>query len=365
MHFLQLKILDKYIIKKFLSTFVFIILIFIAIFIVFDISENIDSLLGKNAPLNEIVFDYYFNFIPYFIVLISPLFVFITVIFFTSKMASKSEIIPILTSGVTYNRLLLPFLFSAALVAVLNFVLTGWFLAEANKQRVNFTNLYIRSEFYNGDRNIHFKDEKKNHIYYLESFSVVDSTGYHFSIEVMEKGKLVKKLFSDRIKWLPLERKWRIENYYVRSILKDNEKIEKGSSIDTILPFLPEEFGRPLHAEDISLLNNRELNDYIESEHRKGKKLVHLLVEKYNRFAAPFTMIILTLIGVALSSKKKRGGIGVNMTIGIVVCFSYIVMNKFTSIFAIQSDLSPILAAWIPNILFGIIALILLRFAQK
>lgn len=360
-----MKLLDWYIIRKFLGTFVYAIAIFIAIAVVFDLTEKIDGMLQRHAPANEIVFDYYLNFVPYFANLFSPLFVFIAVIFFTSKMAAKSEIVAILSSGTTYWRFLRPYLFAAALIAVGNWYLSGWVLPPANKKRIDFENKYIRDKFYFSKRNIHFQLKPGTQAY-LETYSSPDSSGFRFTLEKFINGKLHSKLMCDRIQWQPALQKWRLEGCSERIILGDLDEIVRSIPyMDTAMGFTPTDFGRPL-VEDAALLNNRELNELIARERTKGNARIEpYLIEKYNRVSIPFSAFILTLIGASLSSRKVRGGIGLQLGIGVGLCFVYIMMMRFALTFATKGNLPPILASWTPNILFGTLSIYFYRVAPK
>jgi len=359
------KILDWYIIRKFLGTFLYAIAIFIAIAVVFDLTEKIDGMLQRNAPLKEIVFDYYLNFIPYFANLFSPLFVFIAVIFFTSKMAAKSEIVAILSSGTTFMRLLRPYLVAAALIAVGNWYLSGYVLPPANKKRIDFENKYIRDKFYFSKRNIHFQILPGKQAY-LETYSSPDSSGFRFTLEHFEEGKLVSKLMCDRIQWNSATKQWRMEGCSRRTNISElQESLEFFAVLDSALGFSPNDFARPL-LEDAALLNNAELDALIDRERLKGNARIEpYLVEKYNRVSIPFSAFILTLIGASLSSRKVRGGIGIQLGIGVGLCFVYIMMMRFALTFATKGSLPPIIASWTPNLLFGTLSIYFYRVAPK
>lgn len=359
------KIIDWYIIRKFLGTFVYAIAIFIAIAVVFDLTEKIDGMLQRSAPVEAIIFDYYLNFIPYFANLFSPLFVFIAVIFFTSKMAAKSEIVAILSSGTTFMRLLRPYMVAAALIALGNWYLSGWVLPPANKKRIDFENEYIRDKFYFSKRNIHFQI-KPGRQAYLETYSSPDSSGFRFTLEHFENGQLLTKLMCDRIQWIPHEQRWRLEGCTRRTnVSQFEEKLEHFTVLDSALGFTPNDFARPL-LEDAALLNNAELAALIEREKLKGNARIEpYLIEKYNRISIPFSAFILTLIGATLSSRKVRGGIGIQLGIGVGLCFVYIMMMRFALTFATKGNLPPIIASWTPNILFGTLSIYFYRVAPK
>jgi lipopolysaccharide export system permease protein len=358
-----LKLIDRYIIGKFLGTFVFSLLLIILIVVVFDISEKIEDFIGKEAPFKAIVFDYYLNFIPWIINLFSPLFTFIAVIFFTSRMASRTEIVAILSSGVSYTRLLYPYMLSATVIALLSLILNNFVIPHSTKNRVEFENKYIRNEFYNRDKNIHKQISPGTYIY-LQNYNTEENTGYKFSIEKFSKGKLFYKLMAESIKWDSIHASWAINNYYIRYINEMDEYIKKGTLLDTTLAFKPDEFGRKDNT--IEAMDYYELDSYIASEKLKGSDNIELIyLEKYRRIAFPFATFILTLIGVSIASRKVRGGIGMHIGLGIGISFTFIMFMQITTTFAASGLVSPLLAVWIPNIIFSFLAWYLLKVAQK
>ncbi len=358
-----MKILDKYIIKKFLGTFFFSMLLIILIVVVFDISEKIEDFVAKDAPLKAIVFDYYFNFIPYFVNLFSPLFTFIAVIFFTSKMATRTEIVAILSSGISYRRLLFPYLISATVIAVLSLFLNNFVIPNATKKRIAFEDEYIRNTFQNNNKHIHIQLSPGTYIY-LEGYNTMENVGYRFSIEKFKEGFLYYKLVSDDIRWDSINKRWTINNYYIRHIKGMNETITKGAKIDTVLSFTPNEFGRKDNT--IETKDYYELNDFIASEKIKGSNSIEVYeIEKYRRMAFPFATFVLTLIGVSIASRKVRGGIGMHIGLGIGISFTFIMFMQVSTTFAASGMVSPLIAVWIPNFLFAILALYLLKIAQK
>jgi len=335
----------------------------IVIVIVFDISEKIDDFIEKQAPIKAIVFDYYLNFIPYFVNLFGSLFTFIAVIFFTSKMASNTEIIAILSSGISYKRMLLPYFISTLVIALLSYFLINYIIPPANQVRLDFEENYIRNAFRNNEKNIHRQIDPGVFIY-MESYNNFYDIGYKFSIEKFEDGKLKSKLISSYIKWDTTKNKWSINNYMIREIDSLSEKIITGKNIDTTLNLTPEDFSRRLTY--IETMNREQLNKYIEEQKMLGADNIEaLLVEKYKRFAYPFSSFILALIGVTLSSRKRRGGIGLNIGMGLLFAFSYIMFMQVSTVFSINSSMNPLLAVWVPNIVFALIGLILYRFASR
>ncbi len=363
MKFLGLKKIDLYIIKKFLGTYFFAITIIISIAIVFDLAEKVEDFLEKSAPANEIVFDYYLNWIPYFANLFSSLFTFIAVIFFTSKMAYNTEIIAILSSGVSFRRMMYPYFISALVIALLSFLLMAYIIPPANVTRKDFEYKYIKNPIRNTDKDIHRQIEPGLFIY-MKSYNTTNDVGYKFSMEKFENGVLKSKLISDYVKWDSTISKWCIRNYYIRDIDSLSEKITTGSKIDTALNMFPEEFKRMQNFTET--MNVHELNEYIDQQYMQGAdNVVELLIDKYQRIAFPFSTFILTLIGVSLSSRKVRGGIGMHIGFGLLLSFSFLLFMRFTTMFAISGSLNALFAVWLPNIIYAIIAVFLYRLAPK
>ena len=360
---LQLKILDRYIIRKFLGTFFFSLALIIIVAVIFDISEKLDDFIERKAPIGKIVFDYYFNFIPYFANLFAPLFVFISVIFFTARMAANTEIVAILNSGVSFKRLLRPYFISAAVLAALSFYFNGWVIPHSNRVKLNFENIYIKNPVEFKDRNLH-RQISPGIFMYMESYNTGENTGYRFSLEKIEAGKRTWFLNSERIVWDSVKTKWRIENYYIRKINGYHESLERGRFLDTTLSFKPGDFKRRLNI--IDAMDSPTLKRFIEEEKEQGSDNVNTyLVERYRRYAVPFSTFILMLIGVSLSSRKVRGGIGVQLGLGITISFAFILFMQVSNTFAINGSIPPIVAVWIPNIFFASLALLLARLAPK
>ncbi len=362
--FLGLKILDIYIIRKFLGTFLLSIALILAIVVIFDLSEKIDDFLESGAKLKVILFDYYLNFIPYFAVLFSSLFTFIAVIYFTSRMAYNTEIIAILNSGMSFRRFLLPYLISATLIASVSFFLSDQVIPGANKVKLDFEEQYVKK------RPIRFKAKDFHRqiepgVYvYLHSYSNVSKVGYQFTIEKFEDGELVSKMVADQIRWDTTSNKWRARRYYIRTIDGLTETIEEGKQIDTTLAMHPDDFKMRLNI--VETMSLKELDKFIKKQLMQGEtNVVSYQIERQNRIAFPFSTFILTLIGVAVSSRKIRGGIGLQIAIGVVISFTYILFTQFSKQFAIGGLLPVMAAVWLPNIFFLIIALFLMRMAPR
>ncbi len=361
---LRIRLLDKYIIRKFIGTFFVALLLIIVIVIIFDLSEKIDDFVDKEAPLKAIVFDYYFNFIPYFMNMFSPLFVFITVIFFTSKLAGNSEIIAMLSGGISFSRLMYPYFISALIIAIMSFALNLFIIPEANTNRIAFEEQYLKGgKYYNTNRNIHYQISPGQFVY-VESFSTWNNTAYKFTLETTNGHKLVSKITAESAVWDSAGGSWKLKNYAIRDYSVSNQPIVFGKQLDTVINLTVEDFYRRRNT--VETLSYRELNNLIETQKMRGDGMVkYSLIEKNTRFSMPFSAFILTLIGVSLSSKKRRGGIGLNLGIGIALSFSYILFMRFSEMFVFTDTLPPALAIWLPNILYAIIGAILYRLAPK
>ncbi|MDR1054589.1 MAG: LptF/LptG family permease [Prevotellaceae bacterium] len=359
---MKLKIIDWYIIRKFIGTYFFALILIIVIVIIFDISEKIDDFVTKKAPLTEIIFNYYFTFIPFFVNTFSPLFVFISVIYFTSKMAYNTEIIAILSSGISFRRMMYPYFISAFLIFLLSFSLNHFIIPPANRIRLVFQEKYIKNPFFLSDKNLHFQTSPGIYVY-MSDFEVYSNLARNFSIERHENGELKSKLISSYARWDTVSNKWKVSDYVIRDFYENGEILTKGAAIDTTINLTGDELKR--RDNFVTSMNYFELNDYIEEQRMRGSKLDAALIEKYNRTAIPFSAFVLTIIGVSLSSRKVRGGIGLHIGIGIFLSFSYILLLRFSEMFVRANIAPPLLSVWIPNILFSIIAIILYRMAPK
>jgi lipopolysaccharide export system permease protein len=361
----RLKLIDVYIIRKFLGTFFFCLVLILTIAVVFDFAEKIDNFMEKSAPVKAIIFDYYMNFIPYFASLFAPLFVFISVIFFTSKMAVNTEIIAILNSGMSFMRMMWPYSLSALVIAIFAFSLTNFVIPKSNLVRMDFEEKYYKSSSRKvAQENIH-RQENENVLVYMGTYNPLSERGQNFTIEKFsDSGRLESKLSSSSVIYDTAKNKWTALNYYIRKIEGNKEVFIRGSTIDTTLTIKPKDLSRD--PEFVGTMTFNELNNYIELLRLQGSDELKLfLIEKHRRIANPFAVFILTLIGVTLSSRKIRGGIGMNIGIGLTLSFSYILFLQFASQFSLKGNLGPMLAMWIPNILYSIIGLVLYKMAPK
>lgn len=355
-----LSILDLYIIKKFLGTYVFAIMLILAITIVFDINEKLDAFM--QAPLKATIFDYFLNFLPYFANQFSPLFVFIAVIFFTSKLADNSEIIAMLSSGMSFRRLLRPYLISAAVIAAATYVLSAYIIPPANVKRIAYTNTYVKNRRVDFGDNI-MMQVAPGEIAYMSRYDNTTRTGYRFSLELFKDKKLVSRLQAQTIKWDTLYQ-WKVRDYIIRDFKENRELITRGYELDTIIPFEPRDF--LISRNDQETLSTPQLKEYIERQKQRGVANIQAFeIEYQKRFAMCAAAFILTVIGMSLSSKKVKGGMGVNIGIGLLLSFSYILFMTVTSSFAVSGMTSPMVAMWIPNIIYTIIAVILYLKASR
>jgi lipopolysaccharide export system permease protein len=364
MDFLRPKKIDAYIVSKFITTFFIALILIIGIVIIFDISEKIDNFVAKEAPLKAVVFDYYLNFIPYFMNMFSPLFVFITVIFFTSKMAADSEIIAILSCGISFHRMMVPYIFSATLIALLSLCLNLFIIPDANKTRLEFENQYVKTRFKSVGRNVHYQISPGEFVF-AESFSSWNNTAYRFTLEKIVDNKLVSKISAESAVYNEEKDVWTLKKYFIRDYNDDlTDRIRSGKQLDTTLALSSKDFY--LTEKTVETLNYNELNNLIDTQKMRGDANVKFaLIEKNTRFALPFSAFILTIMGVALSSKKRRGGIGWNIGIGIALAFTYILFLRFSQMFVHTDTLPPAIALWLPNIVFAIIAGFLYKIAPK
>jgi len=348
-----MKILDLYILKKFLKTYIFAVVIIVLIVMVIDYTEKIDDFIRKQAPFREIVFDYYFNFIPYWANYISPLMVFIAAVFFTANMAAKTEIIAILSSGVSFNRLMRPYLIGSSLIAVGTFLMIGWIVPNANKIRVPFEHKYINGTYYFDKRDVHIKIAPDVYAY-IESYDNNSNTGYRFTLEKIKDNEIQRKLMSERISWDTLHKKWQIFDYRLRITEPGLSKVQFGSRMDTTLNLFPRDFqNKHLLHETFTL---PELDKHIALVKSRGSDgLEVFLIEKYLRFANPFSIIILTIIGFLVSARKSRGGVGFQIALGFTLAFVYILFFMMSKGIAEGGGMPPLLAVWLPNIVFSCI----------
>ena len=350
-----MKKLDWYIIKKFLGTYFFTIVLILSIAIVLDYQQKTEKFTANEAPNMEIL-KYYLNYIPYFANLFSALFVFVACIFFTSKLAGNSEIIAMLASGVSFNRLLRPYMISAALLGMLNFGLTSFVIPSANIKRYEFTNKYVKDKSVKVSRNNQFMIEP-GVVAYIYHFETEKAIGTRFALEKFVDKKVVSRLTSPRAEYKG-DGIWHMDTYNIRTITEKGEDLYSGTALDTLINITPEDI--VIQPNEFETMTTPELNEYIDRQKERGVgNIQDFEIEYHKRFAALATSFILTLIGVSLSSKKIRGGMGINLGIGLVLAFAYILFQTVSSSYAVSGEMPVVAAVWLPNVLFTFIAIYL------
>ncbi|MBD5232696.1 MAG: YjgP/YjgQ family permease [Bacteroidales bacterium] len=355
------KIIDRYILRKFLGTYVFAIVLLLAIVVMFDVNEKFDSFV--KAPLHATIFDYFLNFLPYFANQFSPLFTFIAVIFFTSKLAGNSEIIAMLSTGMSFKRLLRPYLVGAAIIAAATYILSAYIIPPANRERIDYTNTYVKNKRVDYGSNIMLM-VAPGQIAYMSRYDNLSKTGHRFSLESFDSAKvLTSRLTATSIKWDTLYR-WTVRDYVKRDFTAEREYIESGRSLDTTIAFEPRDF--LISVNDHEMMTTPELREYIRRQKLRGVgNIKSFEVENERRYAMTAAAFILTVIGMTLSVKKQKGGMGLNIGIGLVLSFSYILFMTITQTFALSGLTSPAVAMWIPNVIYFFIAVILYRRASR
>ena len=349
--------LDRYLMKKFIGTYIFSIILIISVAIVFDFNENLAKFSTYGAPWKAIIFDYYANFVPYFANLFSPLFVFISVIFFTSKLAGNSEIIAMLAAGVSFKQLLKPYIISAALIAVVNFYLGSYVIPHGTVVRQNFEAKYKNNKRVTSASNVQLMVGPGT-IAYIQQYDNNSKTGYGFSLDKFENKKLVSHMTASTIRYDSISEAryhWKAMNYKIRTLKGLREEIHSGDVIDTLIQMEPMDL--VFSSGQQETLTSSELRQYITKQTERGSSnVVQYEVEYHKRIATSFASFILTIIGVSLSSRKRKGGMGLYLGIGLALSFSYILLQTISATFAINADTPPIIAAWMPNVLYLIIA---------
>ena len=361
-----IKTLDWYIIKKFLSTYFFAIALIISISIVIDVNENLSKFTEYHAPLKAIVFDYYMNFVPYFSNLFSPLFVFIAVIFFTSKLADKSEIISILAAGVSFKRLMRPYMISAAVISALTFYLGAYVIPKGTVVRQNFESLYKNKKRNNAAENVQLQVAKGT-IVLIQHYDNNFKRGYGFHLNKFENKKMVSEMTASEIQYDTISDSkfhWKAHNWRIREMRGLREKITSGASLDTLIMMEPTDLVFSKGQQET--FTSPELKEYINRQIDRGSSnVVQYEVEYHKRIATSFASFILTTIGISLSSRKRKGGMGMYLGIGLALSFGYILLQTISSTFAINAGTPAMLAAWVPNIIFAVVAYFCYRHAPS
>ncbi|HEY4656698.1 MAG TPA: LptF/LptG family permease [Cyclobacteriaceae bacterium] len=383
-----MKILDNYILKRFLSTFVFVVMILLVIVSVIDLTEKMDKYARAQLTTMEIL-GYYKDFIPWIGSLITPITIFIATVYVCSRMAAHTEIIAILSSGISFKRMLRPYFAGALVVAAISFVLNGWVIPNSNKSRLAFELQYLQNPYYFDKRNIHIQVAPQTYLY-MQSYQNVSRTGYHFTLERFEDNRLVEKLMANRVSWDSLKQKWTLYEWNLKrvdSVFEASRRIQSspesaegmvpvaatapddmlersGKSLDTALVIHPREFESDYRKYDGMTLN--ELNDYIRTLRTRGSAGVEVYeVEMYTRYASTFTIFILVFMGVIVSSRKSRGGTGLQIALGFLLSFIFIIFFMLFRTFAETGSMPPPISVWIPNIIFALIALGMYKYVPR
>jgi lipopolysaccharide export system permease protein len=359
----MLKKLDIYILKKFLGTFFFIIAVFILIAVVFDISEKIDDFLEQDVTMKEIVVDYYLSFMPWIYSTLAPLLVFIAVILFTSKMAAQTEIIPILSAGISFNRMLRPYFIGAFILLIISLFMSHFVIPKTNKNKLEFEKKIYWGRYNFNNSNV-YKEIKKDHYIFVKTYSKSADIAYDFKYDIIENGELKYRFGANNIKWNEDKQSWLCKNWHERKLEDGELTLQQGSIRDTLLGFTNKEFHKEVRL--ITTMNSIELKDYIVEEKAKGSRYTKdYEMELVKRTAVPFSIIILTFIGVCIASKKSKGGTGADIAYGLGLASSYVFLGKVGEVFAVNTPISTELAIWIPNIIYAIIAVFIYRLAPK
>ncbi|GAA4015830.1 LPS export ABC transporter permease LptG [Hymenobacter fastidiosus] len=358
-----MKLLDKYIIQKFLTSFFFTVVVLVAVICVIDFTEKNDDFIQHNLSAGKIISEYYLNLFPYYANLLSPITVFISVVFVTARLAARTEIVAILASGVSFKRLLLPYLMGATVISAVTFGLIGWGIPKANKTRVAFEKKYIKNPFRYDARNIHIKIGPKSYVY-MESYDNSSNVGYKFALETIDGTVLRRRMTADAISWDSTRRAWHLSPQLVRTFNGPQESLRTVAARDTTLNLFPKDFASTYRLSETLTLP--ELNRYIQQKIERGADDTQIyLSEKYERYAYPYAIFILTTIGVVLSARKSRAGVGGQIALGFVLAFVFIIFVILSRNLAQVGDMSPMLAAWVPSIVFTVIGAALYRFVPQ
>lgn len=359
------RLIDRYILGKYLKTFLLAMALIIVIVITFDISEKLDRFQRNSVPLKEILFSYYLNFIPGFVNMYGPLFIFISVIFFTSKMASNTEIIAILSSGISYRRMLLPYLYGSIIIALLSVALSNFVIPWSNRYLDEFENHYLKSTRRSYYANIHLQAAPNCYVY-AESYDVNQRVAFHFQQDTYdpETDRLQERILAEDIHFDTINKQWEAHGYTHRTFDGMHEQLQEQPYAILHLSVTPDDFDQS--STQITTINTFKLIRHIQRQSMQGSSLVAASkIELYQRLLNPLSILVMTFIGVAISSRKTRGGIGVHLAIGITIAFAYIVLMRVSTVFATNGNLSPFLAILLPQVLFALAALYLIHTAPK
>ncbi len=358
--------IDRYLMWKFLSTYIFVILIIISIAVVFDINEHIDKFVSRNATMRQIFLDYYVNFVPYYSNLFSQLFVFVSVIYFTTKLAENSEIIAMMSTGMSFKRILRPYIFSAIIISLVTYYLGCYVIPEGNIKRVKFENTFKKKKVANYTTNAQL-EVAHGVIAYIGRYEDNTKTGYEFLLDQFKNKKLVSHLQANTIRYDTLAEEpyhWILNNYEIRNLQGMREILQTGSRLDTIIKMEPQDFLITKGQQET--LTSPKLRRYIKRQKERGfANIKEFEFEYWKRGSSAFAIIILTIMGVSLSAQKRKNGMGIALGIGIFLSLLYILFQTFSKTFAVNLNMYPPLAAWLPNIVFAFIAFILYKKAPR
>ncbi len=353
-----MKIIDKYIVRNFLLKVLFVVFILAIISMVIDYTEKVDGFVSKHVPALEIL-KYYGAFIPYITAFLFPIFVLIAVIFFTTRLTAKSEIIAMLNSGMSYNRFLMPYIACGTLMAGLLLYANHIFIPLANKKRIAFENKYLVATSKKANTDMHFRISTTDFVY-IKNYDINSNTGYNFAWEKIENKKLKQKLWADNIVWDSVKKSWMLNNVTQRIFADSSERFEKLQNQLRNYDFTPTDIVEVL--EQKQAMTTTELLSYISREKRKGNPALNAYeVELHRRSGAPFSVLVLAIIGACLASFKVRGGSGLHLALGILISGAYIIAMQFSTTFSIKGSLSPMISVWIPNVLFGLLAFLIYK----
>jgi lipopolysaccharide export system permease protein len=378
-----MKLLDKYILKQFLSTFFFVVVILLAVISVIDMTDKMDKFAKAQLTSGQI-FGYYLDFIPWIGSLVTPITIFIATVYVCSRMAGRTEVIAILSAGISFRRMMMPYFMGSFVIAALSFALNGWVIPNSNKAKLAFEVQYLKNKYYYDKQNIHIQVAPDVYLY-MKSYNNTNNTGYQFTLERFQDNKMIEKLTASRVEWDTAKRKWTLRDWRIHNVqsifettsgpeakpgfetskrIVTTDSIKTGSTLDTALVIHPKEFESDYRKYDGMTLN--ELNKYIKTLRSRGSTGIEVYeVERYTRYTAPFTIFILVFMGVIVSSRKSRGGTGLQIALGFLLSFIFILFFTLFRTFAENGSLPPQISVWIPNIIFGIISLIMYKYVPR
>lgn len=358
-----MKKIDWYIFRKLIVAYLFVVVILVLVICVIDWSEKNDDFVQSEATLNQIIFDYFVNLAPYWASVLSPLMVFIASVFVTARMASHTEIIAMLSSGISFRRITRPYFLAAFIIGLVNFIGIAWFIPKANAVRLAFEFTYLKNPYYYDGRNIHIKTSPDTYVF-LESYNNRLEVGYKFTLEKIKGNKLLSKLSSPKINWDQEKQKWHLNTYYIHNFNPNGEEFLEGKELDTALNFSPGDFERQERLYETFTVT--ELTEYIEELRMRGAENIEpYIVERYERYTYPAAIVILTIMGLFTASKKSRRGTGFQIAVGFVLAFVYILFVMMSRSIAQVGGFSPLMGALFPSIVFAIISILLYRNVPK